>query len=89
MKYRIVTDLPLPARSVPTRKGKSKYPFAKMAVGQTAVFPFKGACRATLARNLHQATHKANTPNKRFAVRTLADGSGIGVWCVARNQESV
>jgi hypothetical protein len=89
MKYNIVSNLPLPPRSLPTRKGKSKYPFATMRPGQTAVFPFKSAkCRTTLATNVSQAANKARNADKRFAVRHLSDGSGVGVWCLPA-QESV
>lgn len=72
MEFKIQKNVPIPGKE----KKKSKYPFEKMAVGESFAAPVKQAGLYISARKWA----KDNNENARFVVR--AEGEGSRCWRV-------
>lgn len=73
MEFKIQKNVPIPGKA----KKKSKYPFEKMAIGDSFVAPVKPAGLYVAARKWA----KDNNADSRFVVR--AEGEGSRCWRAA------
>ena len=85
-----IKSMPIPAltRSSFASKGKTKYPFADLQVGNCFVdTDFVDAKKSASRLNSALASYKRRSGDKRvFTVRTFKDDNGtdaVGVWCVS------
>lgn len=71
---------PLPQRGTPR-----KWPLDTLKVGQHFAYHCEPAERRRIGQRLYSSAQwlRAKSPAKRFAVRNLPDGSGVGVWRTA------
>ena len=83
---RIENGVAIPAVARTAKARKSKYPFARMNVGQSAseILPRKEKEAARIKANVLSALARATTPTVKFTTRTMMDEKGRRVFRVWR-----
>lgn len=76
MTVRIETGIPIPPARLSPRKGKSKYPFLSMKVGDTFFMP--GVMAASVQSMARRATIHLGW---RFTTRAVTEGGKNGARC--------